>query len=225
MKKLFFVPALLLLFAGCGNLTDQLAKNLKLSNEIKSAFQAGSVNVSSSVTNGAGKLEIEISESVFEKSLSFDERRVAAAIAVFTKEKSEVPAGDITVKYGSGSVKNLYNFDEKLTASYKQSATTANAYLTAMLKKDKAGLLKNSNPEYLGESSMPQVTTLADELLALGSETSRQLAGIMDSNIDNTTIPVHVVTYVMKLSGGESRVCTFFVHSENDHKVAGFDIR
>jgi hypothetical protein len=224
MKKLFVVSATLLLLAGCGNLANQLGKNLKLGTEIKSAFEAGSVNITTNTTNGAGKLEVEISESAFEKSLSFDERRVATAIAVFAKEKSEVPVGDITVKYGN-TVKNVYSFDEKLAASYAQSAASASAYLTAMLKKDQAALLKNSNPEYLGESSIPQVTTLADELIALGTEQSRQLAGIMDSNIDNTTIPVHVVTYVIKLSGGEKRVCTFFVHSENDHKVAGFDIR
>ncbi|MFN8713423.1 MAG: hypothetical protein ACK5Z2_11280 [Bacteroidota bacterium] len=225
MKKLLFVPALLLLIASCGNLANQVVDNTKLATDIKTSFAAATVNVNSTVTNRSGSYEIEISRSALGSQLQFDEQRVATAVAVYALTKIGEGVDTIRVKIEGDSLKDIFSFDEKELKGYSKSAASADAYLTAMLKKDEAALLSNGNPEYLGKSAMPQVTTLAGELSALGTEQSRQLAGIMDSNIDNTTIPVHVVTYLVKFSGGEKRVCTFFVNSESDHKVAGFDIR
>lgn len=225
MKKLFIVPALLLLIVGCGNLANQVVDNMKLATDIKTNFTAAAVNVNSSVTNGNGSYEIEISRSATGSQLQFDEQRVATAVAVYALKKVGDGVDTIRVKIEGDSLKDQFSFGEKEVNGYSTSATSADAYLTAMLKKDEAALLSNGDPEYLGKSAMPQVNLLSGELVALGAEKTRQLAGIMDSNIDNTTIPVHVVTYILNFSSGEKRVCTFFVHSEGDHKVAGFDIR
>jgi hypothetical protein len=225
MKKIFFIPVILLLFAACGNLGNQLADNLKLATDLKANFAAATVQVNSSIINGSGSYEVMISKSALGAQLFFVEQRVATAAAVYLKNKAGDAAKKITVKIEGDSLKDEFIFDEKALEDYSKSVSSAEAYLSAMLKKDEDALLSNGDPEYLGKNAMPQVTALCDELAALGSEQSRQLGGIMDSNIDGTTVPVHVVTFLIKLSGGQKRVCTFFVHSENDHKVAGFDFR
>lgn len=224
MKTSFTFFAVLLLLAGCGQLGEQVKKNIQTGNALREHFETGTVTVTTNIS-GKGSSEIEAGSSALGKRLSFDDQRVAIAIAVKAMELGASMGAETEVKIGDGAVKNVYKLTASEIASYAASSSSANRYLSAMLAGNKDALLKEGDATYLGESSIPQVLDLAGQVNALGKIKSTRLAGILDTNIDGTQIPVHAVTYVLDLDGGQTRTCTFFVHTGDQHKIAGFDIR
>jgi hypothetical protein len=225
MKKTVTFFAVLLILAGCGQLGEQIKKNIQTGNALRDHFETGTVTVTTNIS-GKGSSEIETGSSALGKRLGFDDQRVAIAMAVKAMELGAATGAETEVKIGDGAMKNVYKLSAAEITSYSASVASANRYLSAMLAGNKEALLKEGDATYLGEDQIGQVLDIAAQQFSKTSNVKRnRLAGILDTNIDNTQISVHAVTYWVELSNGETKNCTFFVQTDDGHKVAGFDIR
>ncbi|MCA6362850.1 MAG: hypothetical protein IM638_07405 [Bacteroidetes bacterium] len=225
MKQALSIFAVVLLLAGCGQLGEQIKKNMETGNALRAHFETGTVTVTTNIS-GNGSSEIETGTSALGKRLGFDNQRVAIAMAVKAQELGAAMGAETEVKIDDGAVKNVYKLSAAEIASYAASAASANRYLSGMLAGNKDALLKDGDATYLGEDQIGQVLNIATQQFSKTSNVKlSRLAGILDTNIDNTQIPVHAVTYWVELSNGETKNCTFFVQTGDGHKVAGFDIR
>lgn len=225
MKKSFSFFAVLLLLAGCGNVKNQENKNLDVANFLSEQFECDSVIVSTSEAYGIKYIIIKATTSDVGYRLSFESQRVACAMAISACKSMGVSDHDVQMKIGGSWSMQGHVFHQKDLSSYRTSVDAAENYLVAMLKGDRAQLLKLGDATYLGESNIQQVLGLADKAKAYEKECSRVLAGILDTNIDNTQIPIHAISFAYTDKIGNTHQCTFFVHSEGDHKIAGLDIR
>jgi hypothetical protein len=226
MKKLFFVPALLLLFAACGSLGSQLKDNMQIALELKKEFEADAVDINTSKSGNSNSVEVNLTNPSLARSQGYQAYYIANAVAVEAYKHGGKTATAVTVNMKSDLDNSRFSFDQKLLTNYALSEAEAESYLMALCDKDKITMLKLSDPEYLGEASLKQ----ALDLSAKNLQTKDHIAGvqimrIFDSNITNTVIPIHIICYKVTFKSGASKMCDMFVHSENDHKVAGFDIR
>jgi hypothetical protein len=228
MKKSFTFFAVLLLFAGCGQLADKMKDNLKMALQLKSEFEAGSVEMSSSMVNNSQSLEVNLTNATLAGSLGYQAEFVATAVAVEAYKLDGKSVNSVKVNMLSDTTDYSLTYDKKQLDSYTMSEASAESYLMALCDKDKSSMLKLGDPDYLGESSIEDAIGIAKSKLQSKEHIANvQIIRILDSNIDDTVIPIHIICYKVTYKSGASNICDMYVRcdKDTDHKVSGFNIR